>query len=45
MQIEDYIYGEDLFLPAIVEKPKDMKEEEWSLIDRKAIMGVIPLSL
>ncbi len=28
MQMEDYLYQKDLYLP-IVEKPKDMSNEEW----------------
>ncbi|KAH9572874.1 hypothetical protein CY35_02G174400, partial [Sphagnum magellanicum] len=28
MQMEDYLYQKDLYLP-IVEKPKDMSDEEW----------------
>jgi hypothetical protein len=28
MQMEDYLYEKDLYLP-IVEKPKDMSAEEW----------------
>jgi hypothetical protein len=43
MQMEDYLYQEDLYLP-LSEKPKAMKDEEWKLLDRKAL-GVIRRSL
>jgi len=33
MQMEDYLYHKDLYLP-IVEKPKDMSDEEW-VVERK----------
>jgi len=33
MQMEDYLYQKDLYLP-IVEKPKDMSNEEW-VVERK----------
>jgi hypothetical protein len=33
MQMEDYLYQKDLYLP-IVEKPKDMSDEEW-VVKRK----------
>jgi hypothetical protein len=33
MQMEDYLYKKDLYLP-IVEKPKDMSNEEW-VVKRK----------
>jgi hypothetical protein len=33
MQMEDYLYRKDLYLP-IVEKPKDMSDEEW-VVERK----------
>jgi len=33
MQMEDYLYQKDLYLP-IVEKPKDMSDEEW-VVERK----------
>ncbi|CAM9000198.1 unnamed protein product [Rhodiola kirilowii] len=43
MQIEDYLYGKDLHQP-LDEKSKDMKDEEWKLLDRKA-MSAVRLSL
>ncbi|CAM8913540.1 unnamed protein product [Rhodiola kirilowii] len=44
IQIEDYLHGSDLHLPLDGEKPVDMKDGEWKLLDRKA-MSVIRLSL
>lgn len=44
MQSKDYLDDKDLFLPKIGGKPKDMKDEEWSLLVRKA-MSVIRLTL
>jgi hypothetical protein len=39
MQMEDYLYQKDLFLPlgGIENKPMAMKEEEWEVLDRKAL--------
>ncbi|CAM8913678.1 unnamed protein product [Rhodiola kirilowii] len=39
MQIEDYLYSKDLHQP-LDEKPKDMKDKEWTLSDRKAMSAV-----
>jgi hypothetical protein len=46
MQMEDYLYQKDLFLPlgGIEKKPMAMKDEEWEILDRKAL-GMIRLSL
>jgi hypothetical protein len=46
MQMEDYLYQKDLFLPlgGIPKKPMTMKDEKWEVIDRKAL-GTIRLSL
>jgi hypothetical protein len=46
MQMEDYLYQKDLFLPLgrVTKKPKTMKDEEWEILDRKAL-GTIRLSL
>jgi hypothetical protein len=46
MQMEDYLYQKDLFLPlgGVAKKPMAMKDEEWEIIDRKAL-GTIRLSL
>jgi hypothetical protein len=46
MQMEDYLYQKDLFLPlgGIAKKPMATKDEEWEILDRKAL-GTIRLSL
>jgi hypothetical protein len=46
MQMEDYLYQKDLFLPlgGVAKKPTTMKDEEWEILDRKAL-GMIRLSL
>jgi hypothetical protein len=46
MQMEDYLYQKDLFLPlgGIEKKMMTMKDEEWEVLDRKAL-GTIQLSL
>ena len=47
MQIEDYLYQKDLFLPLSGVEKKSMvamKDEEWEILDRKAL-GMIWLSL
>jgi hypothetical protein len=46
MQMEDYLYQKDLFLPlsGVAKKPVAMKDEEWEILDRKAL-GTIRLSL
>ena len=46
MQMEDYLYQKDLFLPlsGVAKKPTAMKDEEWEILDRKAL-GMIRLSL
>jgi hypothetical protein len=46
MQMEDYLYQKDLFLPlsGVEKKPAAMKDEEWEILDRKAL-GMIRLSL
>ena len=46
MQMEDYLYQKDLFLPlsGVAKKPTTMKDEEWEILDRKAL-GTIRLSL
>ncbi|PKI41933.1 hypothetical protein CRG98_037683 [Punica granatum] len=43
MQIEDYLYGKDLWQP-LEDKPIGMTAAEWNMLDRKA-MSVIRLSL
>jgi hypothetical protein len=46
MKMEDYLYQKDLFLPLgrIAKKSMTMKDEEWEVLDRKAL-GTICLSL
>ena len=46
MQMEDYLYQKDLFLPlgGIEKKSTTMKDEEWEVLDRKAL-GMIQLIL
>ncbi|PKI70859.1 hypothetical protein CRG98_008750 [Punica granatum] len=43
MQIEDYLYGKDLWQP-LEDKPIGTTDAEWSVLDRKA-MSMIHLSL
>ena len=46
MQMEDYLYQKDLYLPlgGKTKKPTDMDDEKWNLLDRKAL-GTIRLCL
>jgi hypothetical protein len=46
MQMEDYLYQKDLFLPlgGVAKNSMAMKDEEWEILDRKAL-GTIRLSL
>ena len=46
MQMEDYLYQKDIFLPLseVAKKPTVMKDEEWETLDIKAL-GTIRLSL
>jgi hypothetical protein len=46
MQMEDYLYQKDLFLPlgGVEKKLTAMKDKEWEILDRKAL-GMIRLSL
>jgi hypothetical protein len=39
MHMEDYLYQKDLFLPlgGITKKSMTMKDEEWEVLDRKAL--------
>jgi hypothetical protein len=39
MQMEHYLYQKDMFLPlgGIENKPTTMEDEEWEVIDRKAL--------
>ena len=43
MQIQDLLYQEDLYLP-LKDKPTDMKEEDWEVLDRQAL-GTVRLTL
>ena len=44
--LKDYLYQKDLFLPlsGVAKKPRAMKDEEWDILDRKAL-GTIRLGL
>ena len=44
MQIEDYLYGKKLHLLLLGEKPETMKDDEWTLLDKR-VLGVIRLTL
>ena len=46
MQIEDYLYQKDLYLPlgGRAKKPEKMSDEDWEVLDRKTL-GTIRLSL
>jgi hypothetical protein len=46
MQMEDYLYQKDIFLPMgrIAKKSAATKDKEWEILDRKAL-GTIQLSL
>jgi hypothetical protein len=46
MQMEDYLYQKDLFLPLgeIEKNSMTMKDEEWEVLDRKAL-GMIQMIL
>ncbi|KAK3035140.1 hypothetical protein RJ639_032813 [Escallonia herrerae] len=37
MQVEDYLYQKDLYLPLVGENPKAMNASEWAILDRKAL--------
>ncbi|KAK2990879.1 hypothetical protein RJ640_007600 [Escallonia rubra] len=40
MQVEDYLYQKDLYLPLVGEKPEAMNVNEWTVLDRKALATV-----
>jgi len=44
MQIEDYLYQKKLYQPLSGDKPDDMRQKEWNLLDRQ-VLGVIRLTL
>ncbi|KAK3019039.1 hypothetical protein RJ639_003734 [Escallonia herrerae] len=37
MQVKDYLYQKDLYLPLVGEKPKAMNVNEWAILDRKTL--------
>ena len=39
MQMEDYLYQKDMYLPLgrKEKQPVDMKDEEWEVLDKKAL--------
>ncbi|KAK2997624.1 hypothetical protein RJ639_025183, partial [Escallonia herrerae] len=37
MQVEDYLYQKDLYLPLVGGKPEVMNASEWVILDRKAL--------
>ncbi|KAK3010933.1 hypothetical protein RJ639_011892 [Escallonia herrerae] len=41
MQVEDYLYQKDLYLPLVGEKPEGMNASEWAILDRKALATTI----
>ncbi|KAK3019909.1 hypothetical protein RJ639_004004 [Escallonia herrerae] len=40
MQVEDYLYHKDLYLPLVGEKPEAMNASEWAILDKKALATV-----
>ncbi|GKF85302.1 hypothetical protein Tco_0250200 [Tanacetum coccineum] len=38
MQIEDYLYQKKLHEPLAEAKPTGMKDEDWTLLDRQALV-------
>ena len=44
MQMEDYLFQKDLYLPLERKTPKDMTDADWAVLDRKAL-GTIRLTL
>ncbi|KAK2973294.1 hypothetical protein RJ640_029744 [Escallonia rubra] len=44
MQVEDYLYQKDLYLPLVGEKPEAMNASEWAILDKKAL-AIVRLSL
>ena len=44
MQIEDYLYQKDLYLPLEGKKPDSMSDSDWMILDRKSL-ATIRLSL
>ncbi|KAK3039063.1 hypothetical protein RJ639_028514 [Escallonia herrerae] len=44
MQVEDYLYQKDLYLPLVGEKPEAMNANEWVILDKK-VLATVRLSL
>ncbi|KAK3020197.1 hypothetical protein RJ639_047141 [Escallonia herrerae] len=44
MQVEDYLYQKDLYLPLVGEKPDVMNANEWLILDQK-VLATVRLSL
>ncbi|KAK2979888.1 LOW QUALITY PROTEIN: hypothetical protein RJ640_023959 [Escallonia rubra] len=42
MQVEDYLYQKELYLPLVGEKPEAMNASEWEILDRKVLAKVRP---
>ncbi|KAK2997398.1 hypothetical protein RJ639_024918 [Escallonia herrerae] len=40
IQVEDYLYQKDMYLPLVREKPEVMNASEWAILDRKALATV-----
>ncbi|KAK2984273.1 hypothetical protein RJ640_003832 [Escallonia rubra] len=40
MQVEDYLYQKDLYLPLVGEKPEAMNVNEWAILDKKTLATV-----
>ncbi|KAK2988755.1 hypothetical protein RJ640_007535, partial [Escallonia rubra] len=40
MQVEDYLYEKDLYLPLVGENPEAMNANEWAILDKKALVTV-----
>jgi hypothetical protein len=40
IQMEDYLYQKNMYLPLIGKRPKDMSDDEWKILDRKALAQI-----
>ena len=40
MQMEDYLYQKDLYLPLLGKQPRDMSDDDWAILDRKALAQI-----
>ncbi|KAK3041602.1 hypothetical protein RJ639_000736 [Escallonia herrerae] len=45
MQVKEYLYQKDLYLPLVGEKPEEMIANEWTILDRKALATKIVISV